>query len=109
MSPSINSVVIPAADLDKIKAVYTALLGAPHTDESYYVGYNVGGFEIGLNPNSKDTGPVAYIDVDDLDAARQSLLDSGATETTAPMGAGPNSRVCVLADPAGNPIGLRGK
>jgi catechol 2,3-dioxygenase-like lactoylglutathione lyase family enzyme len=42
--------VIPVSDLDAAKAVYTALLGAPHTDESYYVGYNINGFEVGLNP-----------------------------------------------------------
>ena len=38
------------SDLDAAKAVHTALLGSPHTDESYYVGYNVNGCEVGLNP-----------------------------------------------------------
>ena len=45
MSPTIRSLVIPVSDLDTAKAVYTALLGSPHTDESYYVGYNINGFE----------------------------------------------------------------
>jgi extradiol dioxygenase family protein len=31
MSPTIRSLVIPVSDLDAAKAVYTALLGAPHT------------------------------------------------------------------------------
>src|SRR4051794_18364336 len=50
MSPTIRSLVIPVSDLDAAKAVYTALLGSPHTDESYYVGYNIDGFEVSLNP-----------------------------------------------------------
>ena len=48
MSPTIRSLVIPVSDLDAAKVVYTALLGSPHTDESYYVGYNINGFEVGL-------------------------------------------------------------
>jgi hypothetical protein len=64
MSVAIRSLVIPVSDLDAAKAVYTALLGTPHTDESYYVGYNVHGFEVGLNPNDDADGPVAYADAD---------------------------------------------
>ena len=35
MSPTIRSLVIPVSDLEAAKAVYTALLGAPHTDQPY--------------------------------------------------------------------------
>jgi len=48
MSATIRSLVIPVSDLDAAKAVYTAVLGAPHTDQPYYVGYNVDGFEVAL-------------------------------------------------------------
>ena len=53
MSPTIRSLVIPVSDLDAAKAVYTALLGAPHTDQPYYVGYNVDGFEVALAPGRR--------------------------------------------------------
>jgi hypothetical protein len=59
MSPTIRSLVIPVSDLDAAKAVYNALLGSPHTDDSYYVGYNINGFEVGLNPAGEGGGPVA--------------------------------------------------
>jgi predicted enzyme related to lactoylglutathione lyase len=108
MTPTIRSLVIPVSDLDAAKAVYTALLGTPHADESYYVGYNINGFEVALNP-SGDGGPVAYADVDDLDAMRETVLAAGATEREAPHQVAPDARVCVLADADGNPIGLRGK
>ena len=97
MSPTIRSLVIPVSDLDAAKAVYTALLGSPHTDESYYVGYNINGFEVGLNPAGEGGGPVAFADVEDLD------------ERDAPRQVAPEARICVLADVDGNPIGLRGK
>jgi predicted enzyme related to lactoylglutathione lyase len=109
MTATIRSLVVPVSDLDAAKTIYTALLGAPHTDQPYYVGYNADGFEVSLAPGDVAGGPVAYIDVDDLDAARATLLAAGATERTAPRQVAPEARVCVLADADGNPIGLRGR
>jgi predicted enzyme related to lactoylglutathione lyase len=109
MSAAIRSLVIPVSDLDATKSVYTALLGAPHTDQPYYVGYNVDGFEVSLAPGDGTGGPVAYIDVEDLDASREALLAAGATERDAPRQVAPEARVCVLVDGDGNPIGLRGR
>ena len=77
MSATIRSLVIPVSDLAATKAVYTALLGTPHTDEAYYVGYNVDGFEVALNPAGAGGGPVAFADVDDLDGMRATLLAAG--------------------------------
>ena len=109
MSTAIRSVVIPVSDVTAAKAVYSALLGQPHTDESYYVGYNVDGFEVALNPSQDTETPVVYTDVDDLDSVRETLLAAGATEKIAPRQVGPEARICVLADPDGNLLGLRGK
>jgi len=109
VSPAIRSLVIPVSDLDAAKSVYTALLGAPHTDQSYYVGYNIDGFEVALAPGDTAGGPVAFVDVDDLDGNRETLLAAGATERDAPRQVAPGARVCVLTDSDGNPIGLRGR
>jgi predicted enzyme related to lactoylglutathione lyase len=109
MSPTIRTLVVPVSDLDAAKAIYTALLGSPHTDQPYYVGYSAGGFEFGLAPGDVAGGPVAYADVDDLDAVRAGLLAAGATEWSAPREVSPGVRVCVLEDTDGNPVGLRGK
>ena len=67
------------------------------------------GFEVSLAPGGDAGGPVAYIDVEDLDSTRETLLDAGATERSAPRQVGPEARVCVLADADGNPVGLRGR
>ena len=48
----IKTVLHPVSDLAAAKPVYTALLGIePQADESYYVGYDVEGQQIGLVPN----------------------------------------------------------
>jgi catechol 2,3-dioxygenase-like lactoylglutathione lyase family enzyme len=109
MSPAIRSLVIPVSDVNAAKRVYTALLGAPHTDQPYYVGYNVDGFEVALTPGDTAGGPVAYADVEDLDTVRETLLSTGATERSAPQQVAAEARVCVLEDTDGNPIGLRGR
>src|ERR1044072_6498083 len=108
MSATIRSLVIPVSNLDAAKAIYTALLGSPHTDESYYVGYNVDGFEVGLNPAGGGGGPVTFADVEDLDAARETLLAARASERDAPRRVAPEARICVLDYADGNPLGLRG-
>ena len=109
MSPTIRSLVVPVSDLDAAKSVYTALFGEPHTDQPYYVGYNVDGFEVALAPGDVAGGPVAFADVEDLDATRETLLAAGATERSAPRRVAPEARVCVLSDADGNPFGLRGR
>jgi predicted enzyme related to lactoylglutathione lyase len=109
MSQTIRSLVVTVSDLDAAKKVYTALLGEPHTDQPYYVGYNLDGFEVALAPGGAPGAPVAFTDVEDLDAVRETLLAVGATERDAPRQVAPEARVCVLLDPDGNPIGLRGR
>ncbi len=109
MSRTIRSLVVPVSDLGAAKAVYTTLFGEPHTDQPYYVGFNADGFEVSLAPQEDTSlGPVAYVDVEDLDGVRSSLLAAGATERVAPRQVAPGARVCVLEDTDGNAIGLRG-
>ena len=109
--PGFTTIVAPVRDLDAAKAIYTALLGAePHTDEAYYVGWNVDGCEFGLNPAGFDqgeTGPLALVDVDDIDASVESLVAAGATVASPPTDVGGGARIAVLTDADGNRFGLR--
>ena len=57
MSPSMKTVIFPVGDLDRSKAVFSALFGKePEHDAPYYVGYEVGDQHIGLNPNGHAQG-----------------------------------------------------
>jgi catechol 2,3-dioxygenase-like lactoylglutathione lyase family enzyme len=50
----LRTVIYPAPDLAASKAWYTALLGVePYFDEPFYVGFDVGGYELGLNPDNE--------------------------------------------------------
>ena len=68
----IKTVLHPVSDLEKAKAVYTALIGIPpQTDDDYYVGYEAEGQHIGLVPGGGPQGmtsPVAYWHVPDIEA-----------------------------------------
>lgn len=52
MAASAKTIIYPVTDLTKAKAVFSTLLGVqPYADEAYYVGFNVDGQEIGLDPH----------------------------------------------------------
>jgi len=58
----LRSVIYPAPDLDAAKRWYSEVLGiAPYFDEVFYVGFTVGGFELGLVPDATPgtSGPQA--------------------------------------------------
>jgi lactoylglutathione lyase len=56
---TVSSIVIPVKDVATATAFYRTVFGAePHTDTPYYVGFNLDGLEIGLNPNGHATGMV---------------------------------------------------
>lgn len=109
MTTGLKTVVYPVKDLEQAKAVYAALLGQPHTDTPYYVGFNVEGQEVGLNPNGHQqgmTGPVGYWHVDDVAATVETLVSAGATAQGEPQDVGGGTLLATVTDPDGNPIGL---
>ncbi|MGA2521579.1 MAG: VOC family protein [Acidimicrobiales bacterium] len=107
---TLQSIVHPVRDLDAAKAIQTALLGVePHTDQPYYVGFNVGGVEIALDPHGHDKGlttPVAYFAVADLEAAVAEVLKAGATLAAEPQDVGGGTRIARVTDADGNTLGL---
>ncbi|MEV0896062.1 VOC family protein [Actinoplanes sp. NPDC049802] len=106
----IKTVLHPVTDLEKAKAVYTALLGAePTADSPYYVGYDVAGQHIGLVPGGGPQGlkaPVAYWHVADIDAKLAELAAAGATVTEPAHEVGPGRRVASVTDADGNVLGI---
>jgi catechol 2,3-dioxygenase-like lactoylglutathione lyase family enzyme len=81
----LRTVIYHAPDLDKAKAWYSSALGfAPYFDQPFYVGFNVGGYELGLDPDASTTpggaSGVAYWGVSEAEATFQRLLALGATE-----------------------------
>jgi predicted enzyme related to lactoylglutathione lyase len=108
----LRTVIYQVDDLARGKAFYSAATGrTPYFDELFYVGYDVGGFELGLDPDLTKRGPggggaIAYWKVDDIKGAHGFLVALGAKSLEAPHNVGGSIEVAVLADPFGNHIGL---
>ena len=107
----LRTVIYHAPDLERAKAWYTAAFGvAPYFDEPYYVGFNIGGYELGLDPDMSGVqagnNAVAYWGVSDIDATYQQLLGRGAQPRMPVRDVGGDIKVASIADPFGNVIGL---
>ncbi len=110
MNKGIQTIIYPVTDLEKAKALYTGLLGVePYADAPYYVGYKVGGQDIGLDPNGHrqgSTGPIAYHHVSDIKATLQELLEAGAETKQDVRDVGGGKLIATVTDQDGNVIGL---
>jgi predicted enzyme related to lactoylglutathione lyase len=101
-----------APDLEKAKAWYTEVLGvAAYFDQPFYVGFNVGGYELGLDPDPSTTpggagGSVVYWGVADAQAEFDRLLSLGAKARTAVHEVGENIKTATVFDPFGNIFGI---
>lgn len=111
MFEGLRTVIYPVNDVAKAKEWYATLLGQePYFDQPFYVGFEIGGFELGLDPNGMAAasagGPVAYWGVKDINAAFARLRESGAGEHSPVVDVGDNIKTAVLIDPFGNAIGI---
>ncbi len=108
----LRTVGYQVADLEKAKEWYTKILGTPpYFDEPFYVGFNVGGYELGLQPcdatpEKPSTHVVAYWGVDDAEATYKRLLEEGATPHEEPTEVGGGIVVATVLDPWGNAFGI---
>jgi predicted enzyme related to lactoylglutathione lyase len=110
MTSGMKTVIYPVEDIAAAKRLYGTLLGvAPTMDETFYVGFDVEGQHIGLDPNGRGkgmTGPVGYWHVDDINESLAALLEAGA-ETQQPVSdVGGGKLTATVQDPGGSVIGL---
>ncbi len=109
---ALMTAIYPAPDLARAKAWYAEAFGLqPYFDEPFYVGFEVGGYELGLlpaEPNHQpgNRGVVAYWGVPDADAAWTRLLALGATALSPVQDVGEGIRVATVTDPFGNALGM---
>ena len=101
----IKTVIFAVKDIDAAKNLYGKLLGvAPVMDQRYYVQYNVGDQEIGLDPSGHAAG--IYWKVSDIRSTLKTLLDAGGEARQDVTDVGGGRLIAKVADPAGNVIGL---
>ena len=106
----LRTAIYHTPDITAGKQWYTRVLDiAPYFDQPFYVGFNVGGFELGLSPDAGPDGRCsvgAYWGVKDIVAAHARLLELGAAPRTEIQVVGEGIRVADVLDPWGNVVGI---
>jgi predicted enzyme related to lactoylglutathione lyase len=108
----LRTAIYHVPDLAAAKAWYARVFGVqPYFDEPFYVGFEIGGFELGLNPDmakvtAGPAGVVAYWGVRDADAALAHVLAEGAGPHSPVQDVGGGIKVATVTDPFGNLLGI---
>lgn len=112
MIKGLGTVIYHVTNLNQAKTWYAAAFEhAPYFDEPFYVGFNIAGYELGLDPNAAEGkagpgGSVAYWRVAEIDAAIRHFVSVGAQIVAPARDVGHGIKVATVADPFGNLIGL---
>lgn len=105
----LRTAIYPAPDLAAAKLWYSRVLGQePYFDEPFYVGFSVGGFELGLLPGAQPgtVGPQPFWGVSGIESEYARLLELGATELEPVTEVGDGIKVAAVQDPFGNRFGI---
>lgn len=108
----LRTAIYRVSDIEKGKQWYSKVFGIqPYFDEPFYVGFNVGGYELGLQPVEGDNKPGAggvttYWGVDDVSSMFKVLIDTGASSHEEPTEVGGGIVVAAVKDPWGNLLGI---
>jgi predicted enzyme related to lactoylglutathione lyase len=111
MFKKLRTVIYHVNDLAAAKEWYVKVTGiTPYFDEPFYVGFDIGGCELGLDPDpaQQSTGnqTVSFWAVDNIASVFEKLLSLGAKNVQAPVNVGGTIYVATAEDPFGNHIGL---
>lgn len=110
MTPTLKTIIFPVSDLAKAKTLFSTLVDAePSADTPYYVGFDVAGVHVGLNPQGHSqgmTGPTGYWHVEDIEKALDRLLEAGGRAQQPVTAVGGGRLIATVTDADGNAIGL---
>jgi len=107
----LRTVGYKVSNLFKATEWYSKILGIePYFNEPFYVGFNVAGYELGLQPDegnsTKGDTTVTYWGVEDVAEMYNSLLKAGATAHGEPQDVGEGIVVASVKDPWHNILGI---
>ncbi|MAX81451.1 MAG: glyoxalase/bleomycin resistance/extradiol dioxygenase family protein [Crocinitomicaceae bacterium] len=108
----LRTTIYQVGDINAAKAWYAkAFQTEPYFDQPFYVGFNIGGYELGLQPEDQPTtdktpSVVTYWGVDSIQEEFDRLIALGATEHEKPFNVGGELMTATVKDPFGNLVGL---
>jgi len=105
----LRTAIYPVTDLEAGKRWYSDIFGTvPYFNEPYYVGFNIGGFELGLVPDGSPgrNGVCVYWGVADVTKELQRVLILGAKLHEDVQDVGGGIKLATVLDPFGNVLGI---
>jgi len=107
----LRTVIYKVANLDAAKQWYINITGVqPYFDQPFYVGFDINGCELGLDPDMAGTEPgnnsVAYWAVDGLATCLEKLTENGGIVVQPATNVGGTIVVAIVKDPFDNHVGL---
>jgi predicted enzyme related to lactoylglutathione lyase len=109
MIQGLRTVVYPVTNLAEATAWYRRVLDrGPYFEEPFYVGFEVGGFELGLIPDGTPgaSGGTAFWGTPDVKAELARLVALGAAVEMPVTEVGGGIRLASVKDPYGNVFGV---
>jgi lactoylglutathione lyase len=108
----LRTIVYMVDELEKAKNWYSKVFNVkPYYDTPYYVGFNIGGYELGLHPKEKITGKdngtvLSYWGVENIQKSYKAMIEMGATKHEEPNTVGGDIELASVREPWGNIIGI---
>lgn len=108
----LRTTIYKVGDITKATEWYTkAFETAPYFNQSFYVGFNIGGYELGLQPEkqaiqNKTESVITYWGVNDIIKSYNRLIELGAKEHEKPYNVGGEIVTATVLDPFNNILGL---
>lgn len=108
----LRTTIYKVGDIDKAREWYAEVFGVEaYFNEPFYVGFNIGGYELGLQPEDMPTtdkteSVIAYWGVNNIEDVYTQIIGLGATENEKPYNVGGEIVTATVKDPWGNVIGL---
>ena len=108
----LRTTIYKVKEIEKARDWYAEVFETqPYFDQPYYVGFNIGGYELGLQPVSQSPeiqvdNVVVYWGVEDINETYNWMLKNGAEPHETPENVGGDIEVATVVDPWGNVVGL---
>jgi lactoylglutathione lyase len=108
----LRTTIYKVSDINKAKEWYAKVFEIkPYFNQAFYVGFNIGGYELGLQPESeevlnKTANVVTYWGVSDIDKLYTHFINNGAFSNEKPTNVGGDIMTATVVDPWGNTIGI---
>ncbi|UZR99715.1 VOC family protein [Chondrinema litorale] len=108
----LRTTIYKVGDIEEAKKWYSEVFETtPYFDEPFYVGFNIKGYELGLQPEEqpvvgKAESVVTYWGVEEIEKEYERLVALGASKHEDPVNVGGEIMTATVKDPWGNLIGI---